>query len=175
MPAARPQAISGVSAGVENTVMTVYPSLAATGPGQLFGRILHSIPLRINGIMLSTLLFGLPIGGLALAFYAMQKVFGDRYVLTNRAIQSWKAIGQQLVGQAPLVDVDSIRIDRPAGYKFYHAGDLVLLAKDGSVLLRLNGVPRPDVFRQIILEARDARRQVEASLATIRARAGSAA
>ena len=54
------QAISGVSAGVENVVMTVYPSIAATGIGRLLGCLYESIPSRICGIKLSNLLFTLP-------------------------------------------------------------------------------------------------------------------
>lgn len=173
--AAKPQAISGVSAGTENVIMTVYPSLAATGLGKLFGRLMDSIPLRINGIKLSMLLFGPILAGPALLLYLMQKANGDRYVVTNRSVQKWKMIGQSLLGQVALGDVDRIRIDEQSGQAFYHAGDLALLGRDGSVLLLLEGVPRPDVFRQNIIEARDARKQVEAAMATIRARAGSAA
>ena len=56
------------------------------------------------------------------------------------------------------------------GQAFYPAADIRLVGKKGETLAVLPGVPRADVFRQSIVEARDARVKVEASLATIKAR-----
>ena len=58
MRAAKPQAISGVSAGYESIIETLYPSIAASGIGRAIGRAMDSIPLRIWGVPLSYLLFG---------------------------------------------------------------------------------------------------------------------
>ena len=168
--ALQPQPIAGVSPQIENTIMTVYPSLAAWGAGRAIGRLCDSIPLKLNGIKLSYLMFGLPAAMLALLLYVTQKILGDRYVLTNRALESRAALGKTLRGRAALTEIDHVDIERRGGQAFYHAGDLVAYDAAGNVLLRLDGVPRPDVFRQTILEARDARRQTEASLATIAAR-----
>jgi hypothetical protein len=166
------QAISGVSPGVENIVRVEYPSIAATYFGMVIGQICDSIPVKINGVKLSYLLFGLPVAPIALLVYIWLKVFGERYVLTNKAVQKWSAIGDRLTGQVALAAFSDILITRRPGQDFYHAADLELLAADGSVLLRLEGVLRPDVIRQSILEARDAQLKVEASLKTIQARRG---
>jgi hypothetical protein len=168
--AIRPQAISGVSSQVENVVMTVYPSIAAWGPGQLVGMLSDLIPLKLGSVKLSHLLIAPILAPLAALLYFAQKVFGSRYVLTNRSVQSWAAMGERMNAQAPLTEIAEIEIERRAGQAFFHAADLVVRNAAGDVTLRLEGVVRPDVFRQTILEARDARIQTEASLATIQKR-----
>lgn len=174
------QAISGVSAGIENMVMTVYPSIASDGIGRLLGRLYEAIPVRICGIKLSNLLFTLPTIPLALLLYFWTKVAGRRYVLTNRSIQIWRIrilamfvldlSGDWVIGEYPLTNVDEIEVEQLDGQQFYHAADLVLLDSSGSELGRLEAVPRAEIFRQTILEARDALTQTEAALATISAR-----
>ena len=166
----RPQAISGVSAQAENVIMMVYPSIAAGGLGRLLGMVCDSIPIKLGSVTLSHLLFGLPVGLAAAPLYFLQKAFGSRYVLTNRAIQSWAAIGERMNGQALLTDIARVDVERLSGQEFYHAGDLIIRDAAGNVVLRLDGVVRPNVFRRTILEARDARLQTEASLATIQKR-----
>src|SRR5262245_54492758 len=104
------QAISGVSAGAENKVMTVYPSMAATGIGRLLGNLYDSIPLKINGVKLSHLLFPLPLSPIALGLYFWMKAAGVRYVLTNRSIQIWASLGARLRSQAPLGEISEIEI-----------------------------------------------------------------
>ena len=166
----KPQAISGVSAGVETEITTVYPSMASTWVGRILGALYESIPLRINGIKLSHLLFPLPTSPMALLMYLFLKVAGRRYRLTNRAVQVWSMLGQRLYSQALLADIREIELEQSRGQVFYKAADLVLRGADGTPLLRLEGVPRAEVFRRTILEARDARSQVESSLARIQAR-----
>ncbi|MCA9028630.1 MAG: hypothetical protein KDA86_25715 [Planctomycetaceae bacterium] len=170
MPAAQPQAISGVSAGRETVMETVYPSISASGLGRLIGSICDSIPVRIAGVKLSYLLFGLPLAPLALAGYAVFKLFGDRYVISNRTVKIFSAIGETLKGQANIADIDNVAIDVKSGQGFYHAGDLVLLKANGDELLRLPAVVRPERFRHVILEAREARLLSDSTLATIDAR-----
>ncbi|MBT4863984.1 MAG: PH domain-containing protein [Planctomycetaceae bacterium] len=164
------QAISGVSAGVENVVMTVYPSIAATGRGRWLGRLYDAIPVRICGVKLSNLLFTLPTSPLALALYAETKVVGSRYVLTNRRVTINAALTPRQVLEVALPAIDEIEVEQLDGQQFFHAADLVLLDSRGTVLGRLEAVPRAEVFRQTILEARDALTQTEAALATISAR-----
>lgn len=168
----RPQAIFGVSADAENIVMTAWPSVAATGLGRLLGRLYDSIPVKINGIKLSHILCTLLVVPVVLAvlWYVILKLFGERYVLTNRAVQRWASLSPRLIAQAALTDVGSIEVVRRPGQAFYHASDLVIYDSGGETLMRLNGVPRAEVFRQTILKARDARVLVESSLATIKAR-----
>ncbi|MCA9076330.1 MAG: hypothetical protein KDA93_14970 [Planctomycetaceae bacterium] len=170
MPAVKPQAISGVYAGRESVLETVYPSISASGIGRLIGSICDSIPIRIAGVKLSYLLFGLPLAPLALAGYAVFKLFGDRYVISTQSIKVIAAIGESLKGQANIANIDDIAIDVKNGQSFYHAGDLVLLRANGDELLRLPAVVRPDRLRHVILETRDARQLSASSLATIDAR-----
>ncbi len=170
MPARNVQAISGISAGIENTIMSQYPSIAATGLGRLIGQIADSIPVPVFGPKLSNLLFGLPLAPVGAILYLGMKVVGERYVLTNRSIERWRMIGSRLLQEVPLPEVANVEIDVRPGQEFHKAADLVVLGSNGDLLMRLEGVKRADVFRRIILEARDARAHTEASLSTIRAR-----
>ncbi len=164
------QPISGVSADKENVSMVVYPSMAAIGLGRLLGNLYESIPLKINGIKLSHLLFPLPTSPIAFSMYFHLKIFGNRYVLTNRSVQIWKSLGNRMVSEVPLADVEEITLQQSSGQVFYKASDMSLLGADGKLLLQLDGIPYAEVFRQTLLKARDARRQVQASLGTIAAR-----
>ena len=59
MSNAKPQAISGVSAGTEAEVMTAYPSIASGGAGQAIGRLCDAVPLRTNGVAWPRLLLAI--------------------------------------------------------------------------------------------------------------------
>lgn len=173
MTTAKPQAISGVSALEDNLLTRAYPSIAATGLGRLVGMVLDCIPLRIGGVKLSNLLFGLPLAPVAMLIYFWQKMAGETYHVTTRAVRVWRmnfAAPRMLRADVPLAAIDRIDIEHLPGQAFFHAGNLVLRAADGSELARLPGVVRPDVFRRNILEARDARVKTEAALARIHAR-----
>jgi len=170
MPERKPHPIAGVTADSENEIMTVFPSIASTGLGRALGLLYDSIPLKINGVKLSYLLFPLPTSPLALAWYFLLKLTGWRCVLTNRAVQSWSAVGSRLIAQVSLSDVAEIVVVQRGGQSFYRASDLELYGADGKRLMTLAGIPNADIFRESILEARDALVQVESSLATIRAR-----
>jgi hypothetical protein len=167
----RPPAISGVSAaGKQALIMAVYPSIGGTILGKLLGQLYESIPIRIFGIKLSHLLFPLPTSIIAIQVYAHLKLFGEVYALTNRTVQLRRSIGNRLLREVPLTDVDQVVIRQEPGQQFYPAADIYLLNKAGDTILSLPGVLRADVFRQTILEARNSRNQVASSLATINAR-----
>jgi hypothetical protein len=102
--------------------------------------------------------------------YGSAKLFGKRYVLTNRNLQVRQMIGVRTLGQASLNDIKQITIRELPGQAFYKAADLICAGADGKTILRLEGVQRPAVFRQTILEARDAKSQIEDSLKMIQAR-----
>jgi hypothetical protein len=174
----KPQAISGVSAGTEAEITTAYPSIAAGGAGQAIGRLCDAVPLRTNGVPWPRLLiaiffwpivvpFALTVG---LLLYTVAKMFGKRYVLTNRSLWVKQMIGVRTVGHVSLSDIKQITIRELPGQAFYKSADLVCAGGDGKTLLRLEGVQRPAVFRQTILEARDARSSIEESLKTIQSR-----
>ncbi len=174
---AKPQAISGVSAGAEAEITTAYPSLAATGLGRSIGRmcqgvlITHGIPFWRLLVMLPVWLVVVPIAmTVTLVLYFVTKIFGQRFVLTNRSLQVRQMIGVRLNAQTPLADIKNIAIAELPGQAFYKAADLLVQGGDGKTLVRLQGVQRPAVFKQTILEARDARQQVEESLKAIQSR-----
>lgn len=166
----------------ETLIMFVYPSNGADGIGRAIGRVLKALPLPfVNHASLAASLVGIlllpftifvfTVGALAgLAGYVTLKLFGQRYVLTNRSLQIWSSIGQRLVKEVPLAQIAEVSVEQQSGQEFYHAADLVILDQGGNEVLRLAGVPRADVFRQTILKARDARTQVADALKTISAR-----
>jgi hypothetical protein len=167
----KPSAISGVSASLEAEIMTIYPSVASMGLARALGGLYEILPLKIFGVKLSYMLFVLPTAPLALLMYSMLKVVGHRFTLTNRSMQKWKSLGSHKVSQVALTDITSIEVRQLAGQKFYKAGDLVLIGgKSNDELMTISGVPYPHIFKQTILEARDARQMTAASLATIKAR-----
>ena len=170
MPNRKPHPIAGVTADSENEIMTVFPSIASTGLGRALGLLYESIPLKINGVKLSYLLFPLPTSPLALVWYFLLKLTGRRYVLTNRAVQAWSAIGSRLFKQVPLSDIAEIEVVHQAGQSFYRASDLELYGTGRKRLMTLAGIPNAEVFRESLLEARDSLTQVRDSLATIRSR-----
>jgi hypothetical protein len=169
--ATAPQPISGVSAGREAVIEDLYPSIAAAGLGQFLGRLMNCIPGSVNGIRLSQVIFAPLVAPLALAGYAKFKISGPVYLLTNRSVQVRSALGRNLVQTVALADIDNIAIRVSPGQEFYKAGDLQLLNASGDVLLTLGGIPHPERFRQIILDAREARVRSDRSLDVIRSRA----
>lgn len=164
------QAIAGVSASSETEIRSKYPTVAATGLGQLLGNILELIPIRIWGIKISNVLFGLALAPIALAVYGYQKIVGDRYALTNRSVQRWKIIGSRMTRSVALTDVANVIVQQQPGQVFFRAADVYLMNAKGDPVMVLEGVAQADIFRQWILEARDARLTVEQSLKTIKAR-----
>jgi len=166
------QAISGVTVGSENVIRITYPTVGSTGLGKVLGQLFECIPLKINGIKISYIVFS-PLYPLLALIYIVQKLIGEKYVLTNKAVQKWKTIGSVMIGELQLGDIDEIAIVPHAGQNFYNAADMEFLAANGNLLLKLEGVGRPEVFYHTVMEARDARYSVEASLATIQSRAGS--
>ncbi len=164
-------AIAGVSPQREAVVTAVWPSIAAWGLGRLIGKLCHSIPAKVNGIKLSVLLFALPLMPLALTLYILMKLGGVRYRLTNRSVQQWATLGNRMIVGVPLGKIADVRIAVQPGQEFYHAGDIELIGADGGILLRMSGIPYPEVFRKNLLEVQDAASQTAASLATIQKRA----
>jgi hypothetical protein len=168
--ATRSQPIAGVSAGAEQTIEIVYPSIAAVGPGRLIGRICDLIPAKVNGIKLSYLLLAplmAPFGALG---YLSLKVTGDIYELTNRSLQIRRALTGRPVRKVSLSEIDNVAVAVLPGQEFYKAGDLVVLNAKGDAILTLAGVPRPERFREGILEAREARLRSDEALRAIQAR-----
>ena len=170
MAATNVQAIAGVNAGRDTLLTTVYPSNAATGIGKFLGNLYESIPVRICGLKVSNLLFTLPTAPLAVLQYALLKLFGARYEVTSTAVRMMTSLGVRTLKDVPFSDIDSVEIEQLAGQEFYKASDILLMAGNGEVLMRLEGIPRADVLRETIVKAQDAQSLVAASLATIEGR-----
>lgn len=164
------QPICGVSSTSETEIRSRYPSIAAWGFGRLIGMLCESIPTKIWGVKVSYLIFALPLAPVGSLLYILQKLTGVKYTLTNRSVQVWSVIGATQKQSVALSDIGEIELSVQPGQEFYHAGDLTLVGEKGDVLLAIGGIARPDIFRENILRARDARAATEESLATIAAR-----
>jgi hypothetical protein len=163
------QAIAGVSPSVEARIMTEFPSVGADSMGRLMGVLMDSIPVRICGIKLSYLIFGLPLAPLGALFFFL-RLLGSRYVLTNRSVQIWSALGSARTASADLTAIEDVEIQELPGQSFFRAADLRLKGSNGQTLLLLPGVADAAAFRSAILRAVQARRLVQSSLAAINAR-----
>jgi hypothetical protein len=169
------QPIAGVSPPQlsEATIMTVWPSLAATGIGRGLGRLygirVGSPPLTLGNLiaLLSIpiivplyfwkFLLTLSVGMLQLmpkigrTFKSPDAV--RRYVLTNRRVVIRTGIMPIDERWVELDRFDTIDIVVRPGQQWYRAGDLVF--RLGPIeTFRLPGVVRPDTFRHTCLSAR---------------------
>ncbi len=168
------QPIAGVSPPQtrEATIMTVWPSLAATPLGCGLGRLyaipagcppftlghliaLATIPIVVPlyfGKFLATVSVGLLqlLPGIGRSIKSPQAV--RRYVLTNRRVvvrTGLTPIDERWVG---LDRFDTIEVVVRPGQKWYRAGDLVF--KLGPIeTFHLEGVVRPETFRHTCLSA----------------------
>lgn len=164
------QAISGVSPGFESIVEEMYPSIACTGIGQALNSLYECVPLRIWGVKLSNIL-ALPTAPIAVLIYLGLKVVGSRFTVTNRNVNRVSALGFRLLESVPLAQIAGVSVDPDSRQTFYRTGDVRLTNAAGDTLMLMRGIPYPERFCQVILETRDARGQVAASLARIQARA----
>lgn len=149
------QPIAGVTPAEtrEVTVMTVFPTLAATTPGRLMGQLCG---IRV-GIGFFTLgkLFALLLIPLALALFAgsLMPFVLTRYKLTNRRVivqRGWTPTDERWVD---FDRFDSIEVEVLPGQEWYPAGELIF--RQGQIeTFRLSGVSRPETFRHTCLAAR---------------------
>ena len=149
------QPISGVTppAVAEATVMTVWPSVAATAGGRALGR-LYGIEAGVGPVSVGrlALLATIP-AGLALYLSLRLPWAIRRYRLTNRRVIVERGVNPVVEQYADLDRFDAIDVVVRPGQEWYAAGDLVF--RKGQVeTLRLPGVSRPESFRRTCLEAR---------------------
>lgn len=153
------QAIAGVAPPDvrEVTIMTVWPSLAASGLGRLLGR-LYAIRLGVGWLTVGKIiaLMSIPLV-LPIFFWTLLPGVGRRYRLTNRrVIQEQSRFRRPLWRELNFVDLDrfdSIEVVVQPGQGWYPAGDLIF--RNGQIeTFRLDGVSRPETFRQTCLKAR---------------------
>jgi hypothetical protein len=154
------QAIAGVTVPSEKevTVMTVWPSVAAMSLaglplGLMLGR-LYAIKAGFSIFTLGNLfcLASIPLA-LVLYFKRIGPFVGLRYRLTNRRIVVERGITGKTVDKSIGLDqFDTIDVVVEPGQQWYDAGDLVF--RQGAVeKFRLDGVSRPQAFRQVCLKA----------------------
>ena len=176
------QSIAGVSPASldEVTVMTVWPSVAATRWGRFWGRLcgcqfgfrLFGVPVTVGQLWaVVSIPFILPLYFHMLApripFFVLGVVNKScrRYRITNRRVIVEHGLGGGPQRWVPLDRFDQIEVDVLPGQEWFPAGDLVF--RLGQVeTLRLSGVPRPETFRQACLKAHTSHIGVHAALAT---------
>jgi hypothetical protein len=149
------QPIAGVAPAElkEVTIMTVWPSVAMFGLGRMMG---SGFAIRWPDVYIFRLgnliaLAAIPIA-LVLYFVRILPFIGTRYTVTNRRIIVLRGITGVEEKSVDLDRFDSIEIDVQPGQAWYHAGNLVF--KKGNVeTFRLDGVSRPESFRQVCLKA----------------------
>lgn len=172
MPALAPPPIAGVSANKEATLETVYPSVAATFLGKLIGSFL-SIPAGIPFTPLRLALF-LVFGGIVIPFallaYAIVKVTGTCFEVTNRSVCERNVIGWQKRREVPLTDIAEFQIATQEGYDFHRVGDVLLNNAQGNTLMTVPAIAYPQRFVHVLQEAREARLRSDETLKHINAR-----
>jgi hypothetical protein len=161
--------IAGVSPSQlkEVTVMTVWPSLSATGFGRFWGRLFGiDVGFRLFGVPITIgRLFALASIPFMVALYFLMRLprfpgviigFANpwcwQYRLTNRRLIMENPFGGELKSVS-LDRFDAIDVVVEPGQAWYSAGDLVF--RQGPVeTFRIWGVPRPETLRHTCLKAR---------------------
>lgn len=151
------QAIAGVAPRQlgEVTVMTVWPTLASLGPGRMLGLLYARNVQSAWGNLLTfknlVVLVTLPIP-ILLWTWTILPFRCLRYRLTNRRLIIERGYTSVEVASVGLDQFDTIETQILPGQSFYHAGDLVF--KRGPIeTFRLQGVSRPETYRQTCLKA----------------------
>jgi hypothetical protein len=151
------QAIAGVVPPevAEVTSALVWPSIGAYGLGRLVGRCC-GVRVGYGFFRLGKLLALLTIP-LSLAVYVWKILpfVCRRYRLTDRRIVIQKGYSSKDEKSVGLEEFDSIEFRVLPGQAWLRCGEM-LLRRDAQDVVRLSGVPRPEVFRQICLEAQTA-------------------
>ena len=152
------QAIAGVAPPEVDEVnaMTVWPTIGATAPGRMVGR-LAAIRIGLGGFFTVGTALAVATIPVSLAVYAWQLLpfLCRRYTVTNRRIVVRRGYSAAEDRSLDLDAFDTIDVEVLPGQQWLHAGELVF-RQQGTEVLRLSGVSRPEVFRQVCLKARDA-------------------
>ena len=143
-----PQPVTGLTPPqlAEARIREIWPSVASAPAVAGLGRLLT------NSILLA------PVGWLVMSVVYFGKVLPllmRRYALTNRRVMirhGWAGTPAQEIA---LKDIDDVRLVTDANSEFFRSGNLEIVS-GGKVALTLPGVPEPESFRQMILNARNA-------------------
>lgn len=153
------QAIAGLSLSSQHeaTAIVVWPSVSATETGRMLGRLYE----KKDGVGIFNLgnLFAFLSIPLAVPLYLWNflPVVGTRYRITNRQVIVERGIQGVAEKQIGLDQFDRIEIDQKPGQAWFRSADMIFWqAKSPDVtdanreeveVLRLAGVPYPEVFR----------------------------
>jgi hypothetical protein len=164
-----PQPIAGVAPSQirEVTVMTVWPSLAATGFGRFWGRLfaidigfrLFGVPITVGRLaalasipFMLALYFLLRLPRFPFVLVGIKNPWCWHYRLTNRRVVMENPYGGGEIKSVALDRFDSISIVVGPGQAWFKAGDLVFRMGQTETF-RIAGVPRPETFRQTCFKA----------------------
>ena len=151
------QAIAGVTPAQvgEATIMTVWPSIAATGIGRFFGG-LFGIRAGVGFLTVGNMiaLAAIPIM-LPLYFFRKVPFWIERYRLTNRRVIVERGVKGRIQQFVDLDRFDAIDVVIQPGQEWYPAGDLIF-RRGATETFSLRGVLRPETFRQTCLKAHQA-------------------
>lgn len=154
------QAIAGITTpeAREATIMTVWPSVAAMSflflpLGTILGR-LYAIKAGFYVFTVGNLicLLSIPIA-LVLYFKRIGPFVGTRYRVTNRRVVVQRGLSGKDERSIGLDQFDNIEVVVRPGQEWYHAGDLVFRLGNVEKFL-LEGVSRPEAFRNVCMKAR---------------------
>jgi len=152
---AAPQPIAGVTPPEtrEVTIMTVFPTLGATAPGRLIGRLCG---IRAGfGFFTLGKLFALALIPVAIGLFVstLLPFVIRRYRLTNRRVVVQVGLAATDERWVDFDRFDAIDVVVLPGQEWYPAGDLVF--RNGQLeTFRLAGASRPETFRHTCLAAR---------------------
>ena len=137
----------------EVDAMTIWPTIGAHPLGRLVGRLCAS---KIGLGEFFTLgkvltLVTIPLS-LAVFFWQLMPYICRRYTLSNRRIIIRAGLQPLDAKWVDLDGFDSITVEVLPGQAWLHSGELIF-KRGGSKVLHLSGVSRPDVFRQVCLDA----------------------
>jgi hypothetical protein len=159
----------------EADIMTVWPSIAAMPLGRMLGRLygiswgvsvftvgnliaLASVPLAaflVVGRFMHGFLADIEFLGLGKLFQSFipQDMIIRRYTLTNRRVVVQRGLKATAETWVELDRFDTIEVEILPGQEWYPAGNLIF--RRGPIeTFRLDGVSRPETFRQTCLKAR---------------------
>lgn len=161
--------IAGVvpPATAEVTIMSAWPSVAASSLGQAFGR-LFLIEVGFWPVTAGNLIALASIPLMLGLYLSMRLPWAiTRYRLTNRRVTIDRGISWKVEQYVDFDRFDSVEVEVKSGQEWFHTGDLVFRLGNTETF-RLLGVRRPEVFRQACLKVQQSYVSVAAS---IRARA----
>ncbi|MBS0211347.1 MAG: PH domain-containing protein [Planctomycetes bacterium] len=152
------QAIAGVAPPTlgEVTTMVTWPSMASTAIGRFLGG-LFQIRFGVGSVLTVGNLLALATIPLTMTIYLVRIFpwFTRRYRLTNKRVVVERGLPPRAERWVELSNFDAIEVVVRPGQEWYPAGDLIF-RKGPTETLRLEGVLRPETFRQTCLKAQRA-------------------